>query len=101
MIPHSPKDIFNHITGRQGFDYDQIEESVFIGTNMCCQFGFDKVYIHCQHGHGRAPTLFVAYLVRNGMGVEKTIEYLKNKRPSIHLSDLQMKSLVNFSNRNN
>ena len=42
MIPHSPKDIFNHITGRQGFDYDQIEESVFIGTNMCCQFGFDK-----------------------------------------------------------
>jgi len=30
-----------------------------------------KVYIHCQRGHGRAPTLFVAYLVRNGMVLKK------------------------------
>ncbi|PIR87792.1 MAG: hypothetical protein COU10_02730 [Candidatus Harrisonbacteria bacterium CG10_big_fil_rev_8_21_14_0_10_45_28] len=42
MIPPSPKDIFNHITGRQGFDYDQIEESVFIGTNMCYQYRISK-----------------------------------------------------------
>ncbi len=42
MIPHGPKDIFNHITGRKGFDYDQITDEVFIGTNMCCQIGFSK-----------------------------------------------------------
>jgi len=112
-------DGFNHVFGRHGFDYDQISEDVFIGTNMCCQYGFVKellvrnvradisleetkidaprgvdyfvwlptvdgqapardklafgvqaleffaertikVFIHCENGHGRAPTLFVA-----------------------------------------
>ncbi len=156
MIAHSPKDIFNHLTGRKGFDYDQIEEGVFIGTNMCCQFGFDKellskgvradisleelkidtptgvdyflwlptkdhhaltedkmalgvqaleffirkkikVYIHCQNGHGRAPTLFAAYLIKSGMSVEKAIEYLKSRRPSIHINENQMAALRKMS----
>ncbi len=35
-------DIYNHTFGRKGFDYDQIDEEVFIGTNMCCQLGFNK-----------------------------------------------------------
>lgn len=35
-------DGFNHLLGKKGFDYDNITDEVFIGTNMCCQFGFEK-----------------------------------------------------------
>jgi dual specificity MAP kinase phosphatase len=42
MIAHGPKDIFNHLMGKKGFDYDQITDEVFIGTNMCCQMGFSE-----------------------------------------------------------
>lgn len=125
-------DKVNHILNHKGFDYDQIDEEVFIGTNMCCQLGFDielisknvkadisleedridtpsgvdyflwlptidheapnpdklalgvqtldflikrkiKVYIHCRNGHGRAPTLYIAYLVKKGMKVEEAL----------------------------
>ncbi|MBI5153089.1 MAG: dual specificity protein phosphatase family protein [Parcubacteria group bacterium] len=155
MIAHSPKDILNHIAGQPGFDYNQITDEVFIGTNMCCQFGFSKellskevradisleadrtdapdgvdyflwlqtkdreapslkgleigvkfldflisnkikTFIHCRNGHGRAPTLFAAYLISHGMGVEESIALIKSKRPVIHLTDLQMQALHGF-----
>lgn len=155
MKAHGPKDVFHHVLGMKGFDYDQITDEVFIGTNMCCQFGFDKellskgvsadisleeikidapsgvdyflwlptknneapmpdkltlgvealeffikrkikVYIHCEHGHGRAPTLFAAYLIKNGMSVGKAIEYLKSKRPLVNLSGAQLATLKNM-----
>ncbi len=35
-------DLYNHTMGLKGFDYDQISDSIFLGTNMCCQFGFEK-----------------------------------------------------------
>ncbi len=35
-------DIYNHTFGHKGFDYDQITDEVFTGTNMCWQLGFDK-----------------------------------------------------------
>lgn len=149
-------DIYIHTLGHKGFDYDQIEENVFIGTNMCCQFGFNKellsknvradisleefrvdaplgvdyflwlptkdhfaptldklsfgvqaleflinekikVYIHCKNGHGRAPTLFIAYLIKKrGMDVEEAIKYVKSKRSVIHFSENQIKVLNEF-----
>jgi protein-tyrosine phosphatase len=150
-------DIYNHALGHKGFDYDQIDEEVFIGTNMCCQFGFNrelltknvradisleeiridaprgvdyflwlptkdheaptpdkltlgvqtleflisrkiKVYIHCKNGHGRAPTLFIAYLVKKGMVVDEAIKYLKSKRPTIHFTQAQLNALNTFKN---
>ncbi|MCL5438653.1 MAG: dual specificity protein phosphatase family protein [Patescibacteria group bacterium] len=150
-------DIYNHTLGHKGFDYDQIDDNVFIGTNMCCQLGFNKellvknvradisleedridaprgvdyflwlptkdreaptpdkltlgvqtleflisrkikVYIHCRNGHGRAPTLFLAYLIKKGAEVEEAIEYLKSKRPVIHFSPIQLKALKIFKN---
>ncbi len=152
-------DLYNHTLGHhhKSFDYDQINDEVFIGTNMCCQFGFNKelltknvradisleevrvdapmgvdyflwlptknheapiddkltlgvqtldflisrkikVYIHCKNGHGRAPTLYIAYLVKKGMDVDEAIKYLKNKRPVIHLNENQMKALRTFKN---
>jgi len=41
-MPNPIIDKLNHILNHKGFDYDQIDEQVFIGTNMCCQLGFDK-----------------------------------------------------------
>ncbi len=155
-MPNKIIDIVNHTLGHKGFDYSQIDDNVFIGTNMCCQLGFDrellsknvradisleedrvdapngvdyflwlptvdhsapsfdklslgvytldflikkniKVYIHCHNGHGRAPTLFLAYLIKKGMKVNEAIEFLKSKRPSIHLTKAQVDALQKFA----
>lgn len=145
-------DAYNHFTGKKGFDYDQITDEVYIGTNMCCQYGFDrellesgvkadisledsridepmgvdyflwlptpdtmpltdyafglgiraldfliyhkiKVFIHCKNGHGRGPTLFIAYLMSKGMAFEQAFDTIRSKRPSIHLTDVQINAL--------
>ncbi len=154
-MPNKIIDIFNHTFRIKGFDYDKIDSEIFIGTNMCCQSGFDKellakgiradisleqekidapqgvdyflwlptedqqaptqdklklgvqtlefliskkikVYIHCKNGHGRAPTLFTAYLIKNRMGVKEAIEYLKSKRSAVHLNEVQIAALEKF-----
>jgi len=156
-MPNKIVDIYNHTLGIKGFDYDQINEEVFIGTNMCCQVGFNKellkknvkadisleefrvdapigvdyylwlptknhesptldklmlgvqtldflisrkikVYIHCKNGHGRAPTLYLAYLIKEGVEVDEAIKYLKHKRSVIHFTQNQMNALRGFKN---
>ena len=155
MIPHGPRDVFKHLTGQKGFGYNQITDEVFIGSNMCCQFGFSKellskgiradislendrtdapegvdyflwlptedmkppgpkeleigvkfldfvitnkikTFIHCKNGHGRAPTLFAAYLVSRGMTVQDAVKLIASKRPVIHLTDSQMQAISEF-----
>lgn len=154
-MPNKVIDLYNHTVGIKGFDYDQIDEKVFIGTNMCCQTGFDRelltkdvradisleevrvdapmgvdyflwlptkdheapepdkltfgvqalhflltrnirIYIHCKNGHGRAPTLYAAYLIHKGMEVDQAITYIKDKRPVIHLSENQISALKTY-----
>lgn len=56
-----------------------------------------KVYVHCQNGHGRAPTMVSAYLIKKGKSVDEAIAFIKEKRPSIHLAEIQKKSLVMFT----
>ena|SRR5258708_5753992 len=148
-------DLYLHVF-HKSFDYDQIDEYVFIGTNMCCQYGFDKellgknvradisleetkvdaptgvgyflwlstkdheapspeqlalgvltldflikkkvrIFIHCTKGHGRAPTLYAAYLVSKGMKVDEALAQIKTKRPAIHLEGSQHEALVEFA----
>jgi hypothetical protein len=55
-----------------------------------------KVFIHCQNGHGRAPTLFIAYLMKKGMTLDAAFAFLKEKRPSVHLTEAQMVALSAF-----
>ncbi len=57
-----------------------------------------KVYVHCKYGHGRAPTLVVAYLIKQGKTVGEVIEFVKSKRPVVHLEDVQIRALEEFSN---
>lgn len=154
-MPNKIVDIYNHAFGLKGFDYDQINDEIFIGTNMCCQTGFErellakdvradislekdkidapigvdyflwlptedhqaptqdklilgvkaleflidrkiKTYIHCKNGHGRAPTLFTAYLIKKGMSLEDAVKYLESRRPATHLNEAQIAALKKF-----
>jgi protein-tyrosine phosphatase len=57
-----------------------------------------KVYIHCKNGHGRAPTLVAAYLIKNlGKSLEGAERFLKEKRVGVHLSADQATALKNYS----
>lgn len=137
------------------FEYNQITDEIFIGTNMCCAahfkkellakgitadisvegekvdapFGVEffswipvrdhtpptrdqmhlgtsvldklvkmkkKIYVHCQHGHGRAPTLVAAYFINCGMSTDEALSFIKSKRPSIHLDETQVDTLREF-----
>lgn len=58
-----------------------------------------KIYVHCQNGHGRAPTIVAAYFIKQGKSPDEAIRLIKAKRPSIHLEDTQREALVEFSKR--
>lgn len=76
---------------------DQLEFGVSILRKLVVMD--KKVYVHCQNGHGRAPTLVAGYLVRNGKSPEEAEAFVKSKRPSIHLEDGQRAALQNFSRK--
>lgn len=138
------------------FEYSQITEQIFVGTNMCCgihtadlqHLGLDadidleeerseappkvgvylwlpvkdlsapthtqleigvaaidkivregkKVYVHCKNGHGRGPTLVAAYFIFKGMKLEEAVAKIKEKRPEIHLEEVQIKALKDYQN---
>lgn len=50
-----------------------------------------KIYVHCQYGHGRSPTLVAAYLITIGKTVTKAIDIIKTARPEIHLENTKGK----------
>lgn len=56
-----------------------------------------KIYVHCQNGHGRASTLVAAYLLKQGKSLDEAIEFIKIKRPAIHLEKVQKEALAKFS----
>jgi protein-tyrosine phosphatase len=56
-----------------------------------------KVYVHCKNGHGRAPTLVAAYLIKKGKSPIEAEAFIKSKRPSMHLEEVQREALQNFS----
>lgn len=58
-----------------------------------------KVYVHCKNGHGRAPTLVAAYFIKKGMTAEEAIEFIKKRRPAIHLEESQAAALKEFEKR--
>lgn len=55
-----------------------------------------KVYVHCQNGHGRAPTLVAAYFISQGRPLEEAIDLIKSKRPEVHLTSKQLEALKLF-----
>lgn len=55
-----------------------------------------RVYVHCKHGHGRAVTLVAAYFIQEGKTPQEAEEFIKTKRPTIHLQELQKEALKEF-----
>lgn len=41
-MPNKLTDIYRHALGRHGFDYSMVEDDIYLGTNACCQFGFER-----------------------------------------------------------
>lgn len=76
-------------------------EQLMIGTaamNEMIQRGM-KVYVHCEKGHGRSPTLVAAYFIRyENMTPDAAVSKVWEKRPEIHLEEVQMKALEEFYN---
>ena len=62
----------------------------FIRTNINMS---KKIYVHCQNGHGRAPTIVIAYLMSTGKSFSEACSLVKEKRPEIHLDVVQEKFL--------
>ncbi len=55
-----------------------------------------KTYVHCKEGHTRAPTLIAAYYIYKGMPVEWAVQFVKQKRPSSHITPQQVNALKAF-----
>lgn len=55
-----------------------------------------KVYVHCRFGHGRSPSLVVAYFMVEGMSFSEAYAHVKKHRPEIHLLPAQVTALEQF-----
>ena len=55
-----------------------------------------KVYVHCEHGHGRAPTLVAAYFISLGKTVDQAIQAIEEKRKVTHLDRSQINALRRY-----
>ncbi len=76
IIDHTPPDI-----DQMNMGINFIEEVIKINK---------KIYVHCKNGHGRAPTIVIAYMMKKeNKTFEEAFEIVKSKRPVIHLDEIQ------------
>lgn len=54
------------------------------------------VYVHCEAGVGRAPTMAAAYLSARGVPSERAWAYLRRKRPFIRPTRSQVRQVRRF-----
>ncbi len=53
-----------------------------------------RVYVHCQVGHGRSPTLVIAYFIlKEGMQIQEAVDFVKSKRHEVHPTEKQLEFL--------
>lgn len=55
-----------------------------------------KVYIHCQWGEGRGPSMIIAYLMSTGLRFEEALRQVKIVRPFVSLREAQEARLREF-----
>ena len=56
-----------------------------------------KVYVHCASGVGRAPTMAAAYLVSTGLSAEEALALIRQVRPFIRPTPVQLAALDQFA----
>lgn len=76
-------------------------KQLLVGANFLKQLVDNgvKCYVHCEHGHGRAPILVAAYLILEGMDAEEGLALVKKQRPAIHPNKTQRRALLDFQKR--
>lgn len=53
-----------------------------------------KVYVHCERGHGRAPTFIAAYFIKEKkMTPKQAVAFISKHRPITHLTSRQLAAL--------
>ncbi len=55
-----------------------------------------KCYVHCNAGHGRAPTLVAAYYLLRGFTIKNALIKIKKRRPGIKPNVRQVHALKLF-----
>lgn len=73
---------------------DQLEFGVAVLEKLVAMN--KKIYVHCKNGHGRAPTLVAAYLIKKGKSPAEAEAFIKSKRPAMHLEGIQRQALEDF-----
>ena len=76
--------------------YAPSKKQLFLGIEFIdfCVKNKVKLYLHCKNGHTRAPTMLAAYLVKKkNMHVLQAFNYIKLKRPEIHPTAIQAKTI--------
>lgn len=72
---------------RQAPTLAQVEQGLAFIQTVLAKGG--KVYIHCESGVGRAPTLAAAYFIRQGLNRAAAIALIARARPFIDLTEAQ------------
>lgn len=73
---------------------EQLEQGVAFMQRIIANGG--KVYIHCQGGLGRAPTMAAAYFIRQGYKLNEAVKLIKQTRPFIEIKPSQIAQLQQF-----
>ena len=77
-------------------------ENLWVGTtvmNDVIEAG-EKVYVHCMNGHGRGPTMGIAYFIRfENMSTDDAMSFVSEKRKEVHLDDVQVEVLRAFETK--
>lgn len=76
-------------------------DQLLVGVHALHQLVKQKqqTYVHCTNGHGRAPTLVIAYFIATGLRFEKAYHRVWSKRPEIHLQKAQETVVRDFERR--
>ena len=61
--------------------------------------GGGKVYIHCSAGVGRAPSMAAAFLISRGYSTEEALGLIRQARPFIKPTAVQMSALKLFESK--
>ncbi len=74
-------------------------EQLRLGSEFIAQeiAGGGVVYVHCGSGIGRAPTMAAAYLITTGLTAEEALARIREKRPFIRPTPVQLAQLERFA----
>ena len=83
------------VPDHQAPSFDLVDIGLSYIDRVIAQHG--RIFIHCTNGHGRAPTMGIAWLVHQGMSLDEAMDFVTQKRPEVHLESAQKTFLESFA----